>query len=172
MIETRYPGVYITEVPTNAKPIDGVSTSTSGLTGATALERVAHHPTFADHALAAGRLASSDTDFKYTSVQRYLVFVEHSIDNALQFAAFEPNGEKLWANVRTAVTDFLYDQWHNGSLMGTKPEEAFFVKCDRSTMTQNDLDNGRLVMLVGIATTKPAEFVILRFTVQTGSTPA
>ena len=75
---------------------------------------------------------------------------------------FEPNGEKLWANIRTAVSDFLYNEWVNGALLGATPKEAFFVRCDRTTMTQADLDGGRLVCLVGIAALKPAEFVIFR----------
>jgi hypothetical protein len=64
--------------------------------------------------------------------------------------------------VRQTVYDFLYNEWRNDALLGTKPEQAFFVKCDRSTMTQNDLANGRLVCLIGIAVIKPAEFVIFR----------
>jgi phage tail sheath protein FI len=64
--------------------------------------------------------------------------------------------------MRSTVSDFLTNEWRNGALMGTKPEEAFFVKCDRTTMTQSDLDNGRLVCLIGIAPIRPAEFVIIR----------
>jgi uncharacterized protein len=64
--------------------------------------------------------------------------------------------------VREEVEEFLRVQWLNGALLGTKPEEAYFVRCDRTTMTQNDLDNGRLICLVGVAPTKPAEFVIFR----------
>jgi phage tail sheath protein FI len=75
---------------------------------------------------------------------------------------FEPNNEKLWARVRDTVTNFLTTVWRDGALMGTTPEEAFFVKCDRSTMTQDDIDNGRLIVVVGVAPTKPAEFVIIR----------
>ena len=75
---------------------------------------------------------------------------------------FENNGPQLWANVRGAVSSFLYNEWRSGNLLGTKPEEAFFVRCDRSTMTQNDLDNGRLICLIGVAVLKPAEFVIFR----------
>jgi phage tail sheath protein FI len=60
------------------------------------------------------------------------------------------------------VADFLYNEWVNGALLGSTPKEAFFVQCDRSTMTQNDLDNGRLICLIGVAAIKPAEFVIFR----------
>jgi len=60
------------------------------------------------------------------------------------------------------ISDFLYSEWRNGALLGVSTEEAYFVRCDRSTMTQNDLDNGRLVCLIGVAIIKPAEFVIFR----------
>ena len=108
------------------------------------------------------RLISSDPEWKYVSDRRYFNYLEASIDRSTQWAVFEPNGERLWANVRQTIADFLYSEWRGGALLGTTPEEAFFVRCDRSTMTQNDLDNGRLICLVGVAILKPAEFVIFR----------
>jgi hypothetical protein len=75
---------------------------------------------------------------------------------------FEDNGPQLWANVRETVSSFLYNEWVSGSLLGSNTEEAFFVRCDRTTMTQNDLDNGRLICLIGVAVLKPAEFVVFR----------
>jgi len=108
------------------------------------------------------RTASSDPEWKYVNVRRYFNYLEASIDRGTQWAVFEPNGERLWANVRQTIADFLYNEWRNGALLGTTPEQAFFVKCDRSTMTQNDLDNGRLICLIGVAVLKPAEFVIFR----------
>jgi len=108
------------------------------------------------------RLASSDPEWKYVSDRRYFNYLESSIDRGTQWAVFEPNGERLWANVRQTISDFLYNEWRGGALLGTTTEEAFFVRCDRSTMTQNDLDNGRLVCLIGVAIIKPAEFVIFR----------
>jgi phage tail sheath protein FI len=108
------------------------------------------------------RTISSDPEWKYVNLRRYFAFLEHSIDKGTQWAVFEPNGDRLWANVRQTIVDFLYNEWQNGALLGDKPEKAFFVKCDRSTMTQNDLDNGRLVALVGVAALRPAEYVIIR----------
>ncbi len=108
------------------------------------------------------RTASSDPEWKYVNVRRYFNYLEHSIDRSTQWAVFEPNGEALWANIRETVSAFLYNEWRSGALLGGKPEEAFFVRCDRSTMTQNDLDNGRLICLIGVAPLKPAEFVIFR----------
>jgi phage tail sheath protein FI len=108
------------------------------------------------------RTISSDPEWKYISVRRYFAYLEHSVDKGTQWAVFENNNEALWANIRRTVEDFLFNEWRSGALMGTKPEEAFFVRCDRSTMTQNDLDNGRLICMVGVAVVKPAEFVIFR----------
>jgi phage tail sheath protein FI len=108
------------------------------------------------------RTVSSDPEWKYVNVRRYMNYLEASIDRGTQWAVFEPNGERLWANVRETVSAFLYNEWVNGALLGASAKEAFFVRCDRSTMTQNDLDNGRLICLVGIAVLKPAEFVIFR----------
>ena len=108
------------------------------------------------------RTLSSDPEWKYVNVRRYFLYLEASIDRGTQWAVFEPNGERLWANIRSTISDFLYNEWVNGALLGATPKEAFFVRCDRSTMTQNDLDNGRLVCLIGVAALKPAEFVIFR----------
>ena len=85
-----------------------------------------------------------------------------SATKGTQWAVFEPNGEALWANVRRTIEDFLLNEWQSGALLGDKPEKAYFVRCDRSTMSQNDLDNGRLICLIGVAPLKPAEFVIFR----------
>jgi hypothetical protein len=109
-----------------------------------------------------GRCITSDSDWKYVNVRRLLIFIEASIDRGLQWVVFEPNAEPLWARVRRAITNFLTLVWRNGALEGTKVEEAFFVKCDRTTMTQTDIDQGRLICLVGVAPVKPAEFVIVR----------
>ena len=108
------------------------------------------------------RTISSDPEWKYVNLRRYFAYLERSIDRGTQWAVFEPNGELLWANVRRTIEDFLLNEWQNGALLGDKPEKAFFVRCDRSTMTQNDLDNGRLVCLIGVAPLRPAEFVIFR----------
>ena len=94
--------------------------------------------------------------------QSYLAWLEREIDRGTKFAAFEPNGEQLWSNVRRTVEDFLQNEFQRGAYVGIKPEQAYWVRCDRTTMTQNDLDNGRLICLVGVAPLRPAEFVIFR----------
>jgi phage tail sheath protein FI len=108
------------------------------------------------------RCITSDTDWKYINVRRLFIFLEASLDQGTQWVVFEPNDERLWARVRQSVSNFLTRVWRDGALMGAKPDQAFFVKCDRTTMTQDDIDNGRLIMIIGVAPVKPAEFVILR----------
>lgn len=108
------------------------------------------------------RTMSSDPEWKYVNVRRFFLFLEHSLDLASQWAVFEPNGDLLWAKVARAIAEFLDGQWREGALLGTTPAQAYFVRCDRTTMTQNDLDNGRLICLVGVAPVRPAEFVIFR----------
>jgi hypothetical protein len=108
------------------------------------------------------RTTSSDPEWKYVNVRRYFAFLERSIEKGTQFAVFEPNGPVLWENIRLTVSDFLFNEWASNHLLGTKPEQAYFVRCDRTTMTQNDIDNGRLICLVGVSPLRPAEFVIFR----------
>ncbi|KAF5420494.1 MAG: hypothetical protein C5S41_13320 [Candidatus Methanomarinus sp.] len=114
------------------------------------------------------RTVSSNTLWKYINVRRLFIYIEESIEKGTQWVVFEPNDEKLWARVRATITQFLTGVWRDGALMGTKAEEAFYVKCDRTTMTQDDIDNGRLICEIGISPVKPAEFVIFRITQWTG----
>jgi phage tail sheath protein FI len=115
-----------------------------------------------------GRTTSPDPDWKYINVRRLFIFVEKSIDRGTQWVVFEPNDEALWARARRSVGDFLTRLWMDGMLQGATKEQAYFVRCDRTTMTQADLDNGRFIMLIGIAPVKPAEFVIFRIGQYTG----
>ena len=82
---------------------------------------------------------------------------------------FEPNSQVLWGRVTRTIEAFLATCWRDGALMGTSPSEAFFVECGPTTMTQDDIDNGRLICQIGIAPVKPAEFVIFRITQKTAS---
>ncbi|HQR12795.1 MAG TPA: phage tail sheath subtilisin-like domain-containing protein, partial [Casimicrobiaceae bacterium] len=106
------------------------------------------------------RTLGSDPDWKYVNLRRYFIYLEHSIDRGIGWVVFEPNGEALWARVRQSIGDFLFLEWRNGAMQGSTPKDAYFVKCDRDTMTQDDLDNGRLICVIGVAAVKPAEFVI------------
>jgi uncharacterized protein len=116
------------------------------------------------------RTISDDPEWKYLSMRRYFNYVEKSIDHGTQWVVFEINGPALWDAVRHTVEGFLLGEWKSGALLGSKPEEAYFVRCDASTMTPDDLDNGRLICVIGIAAAKPAEFVIFRVSQYTATT--
>jgi phage tail sheath protein FI len=113
------------------------------------------------------RTLSSNSLWKYVSMRRLFIFLERSIYEGTQWVVFEPNDERLWARVRDSVRLFLRAQWRSGALLGRTEDEAFFIVCDRSTMTSDDILNGRLVCEVGIAAVRPAEFVIFRILLRT-----
>jgi phage tail sheath protein FI len=108
------------------------------------------------------RTLSSDPLWRYVSVRRLFIFIEASIYNSTQWVVFEPNDARLWARVKQTLTLFLRTQWREGALFGLKEEEAFTVAVGRDTMTEDDILNGRLIIEVGIAPVRPAEFVIFR----------
>ena len=113
------------------------------------------------------RTASSDPSWKYVNVRRLFIFLEESIKANTNWAVFEPNDEVLWVRVKRTLEVFLTGLWRDGSLAGSSPEEAFFVNIGRETMSQDDIDNGRLVCVIGVAPVKPAEFVIFRVSQKT-----
>lgn len=113
------------------------------------------------------RTASSNSAFKYVNVRRLFIYVEESIKANTNWVVFEPNDTTLWNRVYTTISSFLTGLWRNGMLTGTVPSEAFFVEIGTSTMTRDDIDNGRLICNIGIAPSKPAEFVIFRVTQHT-----
>lgn len=117
------------------------------------------------------RTASSDPEWKYLNVRRYFAFLERSIERGTQWAVFENNGEALWGKIRRTIEDFLFNEWSQHHLFGSKPDQAYFVRCDRTTMTQSDFDNGRLICLIGVAPLRPAEFVIFRIGQKTADAP-
>jgi phage tail sheath protein FI len=108
------------------------------------------------------RTLSSDPLWKYVNVRRLFIFLEASIYFSTQWVVFEPNDPRLWARVKQTVTGFLRSQWREGALFGAKEEEAFTVAIGRETMTEDDILNGRLIIEIGIAPVRPAEFVIFR----------
>jgi phage tail sheath protein FI len=105
------------------------------------------------------RLAS---EWKYVPVRRTALFIEESLYRALQWVVFEPNDEPLWAQIRLNVGAFMNSLFRQGAFQGQSPREAYFVKCDKDTTTQNDIDRGIVNILVGFAPLKPAEFVVIK----------
>lgn len=107
-------------------------------------------------------LSKTDPSWRYINVRRLFNMIETSIMDGTQWVVFEPNDQALWQRVNRTVSSFLLGLWREGALFGATPEEAFFVKCDRETNPQESIDEGKLIIEVGIAPVKPAEFVIFR----------
>ncbi len=110
------------------------------------------------------RTCSSDGNWKYVNVRRLFIFLEESIRKNTGWAVFEPNDEVLWSRVKGTINSFLETQRRNGALMGATPDEAYYVNVGRTTMSQDDILNGRLICEIGVAPVRPAEFVIFRIT--------
>ena len=115
------------------------------------------------------RTISSNGLWKYVNVRRLFIYVEESIKANTNWVVFEPNSEALWSRVTRTIANFLATCWRDGALAGSSPDQAFFVECGPTTMTQDDIDNGRLICQIGIAPVKPAEFVIFRITQKTAT---
>ncbi|MDD3569872.1 MAG: phage tail sheath subtilisin-like domain-containing protein [Lachnospiraceae bacterium] len=113
------------------------------------------------------RTVSSNALWRYVNVRRLFIFIEESIRTSTNWVVFEPNDQLLWLRVRRTIEIFLGDVWRTGALAGTTEDEAFFVDIGQNTMTQGDIDAGRLICVIGVAPTKPAEFVIFRITQKT-----
>jgi phage tail sheath protein FI len=112
----------------------------------------------------------SGSQFKYIPVRRTALFLEESVWRGIQWAAFEPNGEPLWAQIRLNVGAFLNDLFRAGAFQGSSPREAYFVRCDSTTTTQNDIDAGVVNVVLGFAPLKPAEFVVISIRQVAGGT--
>ena len=132
------------------------------------------------------RTTSQDQEWQYIPVRRFLIFVEQSLQAGLQGAVFEPNGPTLWMKIRATIDSFLRNQWAAGALLGATPDQAFSIRCDHTTMTQSDIDAGRVIVLVGLAPvrqsvivlagmapppTPPSELMLLKITVQLNPHP-
>jgi phage tail sheath protein FI len=101
------------------------------------------------------------SEWKYIPVRRTALFLEESLYRALKWVVFEPNDEPLWAQIRLNVGAFMHDLFRQGAFQGTTPRDAYFVKCDKETTTQNDINLGIVNIVVGFAPLKPAEFVVI-----------
>ena len=101
-------------------------------------------------------------DRQYIAVRRLALFIEESLQRGTAWVVYEPNDERLWLRIRLVVAEFMAGLWRSGALAGSTTEEAYFVDCGPETMTQDDIDNGRVIIEVGFAPTRPAEFVIIK----------
>jgi hypothetical protein len=115
------------------------------------------------------RTDEANSQYRYVSTRRYFNFLRESIDEGTQFVVFEPNTPALWQRITQTVSGFLLNQWRDGALFGTTPEQAFFVKCDKDTNPDTVRDLGQVVTEIGVAIVKPAEFVIFRIQQISGS---
>jgi phage tail sheath protein FI len=115
------------------------------------------------------RCITSDDNYKYVPVRRLLIFIEQSLKVGLQDVVFEPNTPQLWASVERVIGNFLLTVFNSGAFAGATPEQSFFVRCDSTTMTPDDIDAGRLIALVGVAPAMPAEFVIIEIALMTAT---
>ncbi|MCU1228682.1 MAG: hypothetical protein JWO97_1566, partial [Acidobacteria bacterium] len=102
------------------------------------------------------------SEWKYIPVRRLALFIEESLFRGLKWVVFEPNDEPLWSQIRLNVGAFMNNLFRQGAFQGASPKDGYFVKCDSSTTTQNDINLGIVNILVGFAPLKPAEFVILK----------
>jgi phage tail sheath protein FI len=101
------------------------------------------------------------SEWKYIPVRRTALFIEESLFRGTQWVVFEPNDEPLWAQIRLNVGAFMHNLFRQGAFQGATPKDAYFVKCDKQTTTQNDINLGIVNIIVGFAPLKPAEFVII-----------
>lgn len=109
-------------------------------------------------------LAGNDNEWRYVSVRRFFNFVEESVKNAIGSFVFEPNDANTWVKVRSMIENFLTLQWRDGALVGAKPEDAFYVNVGlNQTMSAGDIFNGTMIVEIGMAAVRPAEFIVLRF---------
>lgn len=163
MRKSLCPGIYLEEVPGVFHPVAAGPASVAGPIGLVDSRNLP----FTRGSLAVGTNPILQSDWQYVNVRPFVLFIEQSLSQGLQWAVFQPNNSVLWSRVANLIDSFLTNQWLQGSLHGKKKHEAFFVRCDSTTMTQNDLGNGRLVALVGFAPVRPAEFVVIQICIQT-----
>jgi phage tail sheath protein FI len=110
------------------------------------------------------RTLSSDSSWQYLNVRRLFIMIEESISMGTQWVVFEPNDRVLWNRISRDISAFLYTQWLSGALVGATPQEAFYVKCDQETNPEEIIQQGKVIIEIGIAPSRPAEFVIFRIT--------
>lgn len=158
----------------NATPSFAITDATTGQLNSLAINPIRTFPNMGTvlwGARTATGSATNNSGYQYINVRRLAIYIEQSVQSGLQWVVFEPNSPPLWASIRLTINSFLTQLWKQGALQGTKPDQSFFVKCDATTITQTDLDNGRINIQIGFAPIKPAEFVIISITLLTDPNP-
>ncbi len=142
-----------------------LSDAENGILNPQAVNSLRNFPVYGPVVWGARTLAGNDergSEWKYVPVRRFTLFLEESLYRGTQWVVFEPNDEPLWAQIRLNVGAFMHDLFRQGAFQGASPRDAYFVKCDKETTTQNDINRGVVNILVGFAPLKPAEFVIIQ----------
>jgi phage tail sheath protein FI len=137
----------------------------NGVLNPQAINCIRNFPVFGTIAWGARTLQGNDqvgSEWKYIPVRRTALFIEETLYRALKWVVFEPNDEPLWAQIRLNVGAFMHDLFRQGAFQGSTPRDAYFVKCDKETTTQSDINRGIVNIVVGFAPLKPAEFVIIK----------
>jgi phage tail sheath protein FI len=137
----------------------------NGLLNPLGINCLRHFPVYGKVVWGARTLEGADgfaSEWKYIPVRRTALFIEESLYRGTKWVVFEPNDEPLWAQIRLAVGAFMHNLFRQGAFQGRSPREAYFVKCDSETTTQNDINLGIVNIDVGFMPLKPAEFVVLR----------
>lgn len=137
----------------------------NGVLNPKAVNCIRNFPIYGTIAWGARTLQGNDergSEWKYIPVRRTALFIEESLFRATQWVVFEPNDEPLWAQIRLNVGAFMHDLFRQGAFQGTSPKDAYFVKCDKETTTQSDINQGVVNIVVGFAPLKPAEFVVIK----------
>jgi len=129
-----------------------------------AVNCIRNFPTYGIVAWGSRTLQGNDergSEWKYVPVRRTALFIEETLYRATKWVVFEPNDEPLWAQIRLNIGAFMHDLFRQGAFAGETPKDAYFVRCDSTTTTQNDVNLGIVNIIVGFAPLKPAEFVVL-----------
>ncbi|KGM29704.1 phage tail protein [Photorhabdus luminescens] len=147
----------------NAKPSEPITDDKQGTMNEAGINAIRHYTGKGTLVWGARTLDKTD-NWRYIPVRRLFNAAERDIKRAMRFAVFEPNSQPTWKRVQTAIDNYLYQLWQQGALAGNKPQEAYFVQIGKDiTMTDDDIKQGKMIVKVGMAAVRPAEFIILQF---------
>jgi hypothetical protein len=149
-----------------------VSGHDNGLLNQAAVNALRSFPVYGPLVWGARTLAGDDgsgSEWKYIPSRRLALHIEQSLERGMEWAVFEPGGERLWAKIRAATTEFMHSLFRAGAFQGAAPDDAYFVRCGLDTTTEADIERGTTNLLVGFAALKPAEFLLIRLAIRTAA---